>query len=62
MKKYQLVLYNVPGTKYKVGIQLRFEFFQHTADLLVKDLCTLYFVLGTSFLSLKKFKPHAGSN
>jgi molybdopterin converting factor small subunit len=49
-----LVLYNVPGTKYKVGIQLRFEFFQHTADLLVKDLCTLYIVLCTSFLSLEK--------
>ena len=49
-----MVLYNVPGTKDKVGIQLRVEFFQHTADLLVKDLDTLYFVLGTSFLSLEK--------
>ena len=51
-------MYQVPSTCLpqagKVGIQLRFEFFQHTADLLVKDLCTLYIVLGTSFLSLKK--------
>jgi molybdopterin converting factor small subunit len=43
--------YKVPSTKYQVGFQLGFEFCLPPANRLVKDLDTLYFVLGT-FTSL----------